>query len=218
MRSLVAFLVLSLVQWAPWLLAGWFPGGDSGRDAAAVVGAGLFALAVVWFDRVVLGPRGRRLGLDADPSLRARVLGGLGVGLLVYGAVFLARAAIGAVTVDGSREVVVVVGVLANGLVVAGYQAVSEEIVFRGALLGVLPRSVRPATAVALSVAVFVAYHLPKWEDLLHGPYALHLVLAGTAFAMSTCAPVRCGWASACTGDGTSVRTSCWRPSSRSSR
>ena len=180
-----AFLLVSLAQWAPWLLAAVAEGRGAARFAAAGLGAGLFASVVAWFRSTVLVPRQRGLGLVVDRSCRVRVLTGLTVGALAYAGVFLARVAIGAVTVDGVRDGRGAMVVLLAGLVLAGYEAVSEEIVFRGAFFGVLPRSVRPTTATALSVAVFVLYHLPKWESLLDSPYAIHLVLAGTAFAVA---------------------------------
>jgi membrane protease YdiL (CAAX protease family) len=183
-----AFLLLSLAQWAPWLLLA-VPGAGSLRFLVVGLGALVFAAVVAWFCRTALWPSGRCLGLSGDRSCLVRVLTGFAVGALVYGAVFVARAVVGAVTVvgdgygDGAGRTAAVV--LLAGLAVAGYQAVSEEIVFRGALLGALPRRVSPVAAVAVSVGVFVLYHLPKWESLLHGPYALHLVLAGTAFAVA---------------------------------
>jgi CAAX protease family protein len=39
--------------------------------------------------------------------------------------------------------------------------------------------------AVALSTCVFLLYHLPRWDELVQGPYAFHLALAGTAFALA---------------------------------
>ncbi len=75
--------------------------------------------------------------------------------------------------------------ILGSGLLVAGYQALSEEIVFRGAVFALLPRSLTVTTMVAISTALFVLFHLPKWESLMSGPYALHLVLAGVAFALA---------------------------------
>jgi len=180
-----AFLLLSVAQWAPWVLLALLPGGESAQLAAWGLGALVFGVAAAWFCRVTPRPRRRGLGLGGDRSWHVRVLAGLMVGALVYGAVFVTRAAVGAVTLDGARGGLAAAAVLLAGIAVAGYQAVSEEIVFRGAFFGVLPRSVSPVAAVALSVGVFVLYHLPKWESLLHGPYAIHLALAGTAFAVA---------------------------------
>lgn len=56
---------------------------------------------------------------------------------------------------------------------------------FRGATFALLPRSLPVATMVAISTAIFVAFHLPKWESLVSGPYAIHLALAGLAFAIA---------------------------------
>jgi membrane protease YdiL (CAAX protease family) len=179
-----AFLLLSLAQWAPWVLP-TVPGAGSVRLVAVGLGALLFAAVATWFCRAALWPGGRSLGLGGDRSWLVRVISGLAVGAVVYGGVFVARVAVGAVTVDGSADGRTAAAVLLAGSAVAGYQAVSEEIVFRGALLGVLPRRMPAARTVAASVCVFVLYHLPRWESLLHGPYALHLVLAGTAFAVA---------------------------------
>jgi membrane protease YdiL (CAAX protease family) len=179
-----AFVLLSVAQWAPWVLLA-VPDTLPGEIVAVGLGALVFAAVASWFYRTALWPAGRQIGLGGDRSWQVRVLTGLAVGALVYGAVFAVRAAVGAVTVDGKADGRTAAAALLAGLAVAGYQAVSEEIVFRGALLGVLPRRVSPAPAVAISVGVFVLYHLPKWESLLHGPYAIHLVLAGTAFAVA---------------------------------
>ena len=183
--SAAAFLVLSVTQWAPWLLAGLVPRGALATPAAAVAGGAVFAATAVWFRRRVLAARGRGLGLSGDVSGRARLFIGLVVGPACYAAVFGARLAAGAVTVEGVRGAGAVVGVVLTGLVVAGYQAVSEEVVFRGALMGLLPRSLGPVLVVVISVMVFVVYHAPKWESLVRTPFAIHLALAGTAFAVA---------------------------------
>ncbi len=145
-----AFLLLSVAQWAPWVLLALLPGDESAQVAAWGLGALCFAVVVAWFCRVALRPRGSDLGVGGDQSWRVRALTGLTVGALVYGAVFAARAAVGAVTLDGARGGPAAAAVLLAGVAVAGYQAVSEEIVFRGAFFGVLPRSVSPVAAVAL--------------------------------------------------------------------
>lgn len=180
-----AFLVLSVTQWAPWLLPDLVPRGALATPAAAVVGAAVFAASAVWFRRRVLAPRGRGLGLSGDANGRARLVTGFAVGLVCYAAVFGVRLAAGAVTVEGLRGAGAVVGLVLTGLMVAGYQAVSEEVVFRGALMGLLPRPLGPVLVVAISVVVFVAYHAPKWESLVRTPFAVHLALAGTGFAVA---------------------------------
>jgi membrane protease YdiL (CAAX protease family) len=109
---------------------------------------------------------------------------GFGCGAAVYLLVFAARwFAVGAqpTTADALRIALI----LGSALLVAGYQALSEEIVFRGAVFALLPRALSLTAMVAISTALFVAFHLPKWESLISGPYALHLALAGVAFALA---------------------------------
>jgi membrane protease YdiL (CAAX protease family) len=178
-HHLILFAALAVTQWAPWILAGLL-----GGPAAAATGAALFA-AVLWW-AVRRTPSGIRPSWGLSPAHPAgRLLPtGLIVGALAYLAVFGVRWwGAGGPPVQVHGEGVWLV--LATGLLVAGYQAFSEEVVFRGAVFTLLPQAVPVRSAVAVSTALFVLFHAPRWQELLAGPYALHLLLAGLAFAIA---------------------------------
>ncbi|WP_409332912.1 CPBP family intramembrane glutamic endopeptidase [Trujillonella humicola] len=180
MQRAAVFAVLAVSQWAPWILAGL----GVAPVGAAVAGATLFAAAVWWAVRRTEPGVRTSWGLSpARPAGRLLATGVLG-GTLAYLAVFVVRWWGGRGPATGVHAADVV-PVVVTGLLVAGYQAFSEEVVFRGAVFTLLPPSVSVRAAVAVSTALFVLFHAPRWPDLMSGPYALHLVLAGLAFALA---------------------------------
>jgi hypothetical protein len=172
------FGVLAVGQWAPWILATM-----AGGPVAAAAGGALFAGALCWAVRRTPPDRRPCWGLSTAPPASRLLATGLLGGALTYVAVTAVRWWGG----DGSVDLRTgeVLAVVVTGLLVAGYQAFSEEVVFRGAVFTLLPASVPVRRAVAISTALFVLFHVPRWQELVSGPYALHLVLAGLAFALA---------------------------------
>ncbi|GAA1639887.1 CPBP family intramembrane glutamic endopeptidase [Georgenia ruanii] len=179
MHRLILFAALAVSQWAPWILTGLV-----GGPVPAVTGVAAFA-AVLWWAIRRTPPQIRPTwGLSSARPAGPLLLTGLAVGALVYLAVFSIR------WWGGGGLVVEVHGdevwlVLATGLLVAGYQAFSEEVVFRGAVFTLLVPDAPVRSAIAVSTALFVLFHAPRWRELMAGPYALHLLLAGLAFAVA---------------------------------
>jgi membrane protease YdiL (CAAX protease family) len=180
MQRALVFVVLAVCQWAPWMLAG-----PVGPAVGAVAGTVLFAIALWWAVRRTAPAQRSSWGLSPANSARRMLVTGLLGGALTYLAVFGVRWWLGAgeATLDVRLEDVL--PILLTGLAVAGYQAFSEEVVFRGAVFTLLPPQISVPSAIAISTSLFVLFHLPKWESLVNGPYALHLVLAGVAFAIA---------------------------------
>jgi membrane protease YdiL (CAAX protease family) len=179
-QRVAVFAVLAVGQWSPWILAGLL-----GRPGAAVAGVAVFAATLCWAVRRTPSAQRPSWGLSlARPAGRLLLAGLLG-GALTYAAVLGVRWWGGdggwATDVRGAEVLLVVV----TGLLVAGYQAFSEEVVFRGAVFTLLPPSVSVRSAVVVSTSLFVLFHAPRWEELASGPYGLHLVLAGVAFAVA---------------------------------
>jgi membrane protease YdiL (CAAX protease family) len=180
MQRVLVFAVLASCQWAPWILAGWLA-----PEAGAIAGTVLFALALWWAVRRSAPAERSLWGLSpANPAARLLVIGLLG-GALTYATVFGARWWLSAGEATLEVRPADILPIFITGLAVAGYQAFSEEAVFRGAVFTLLPRQVSIPSAIAISTSLFVLFHLPKWESLVSGPYALHLVLAGVAFAIA---------------------------------
>ncbi len=179
MKRVRLFGVLAVGQWAPWILASM-----AGGPAAAVAGGALFAGALWWAVRRTPPARRPSWGLSTASPAGGLLLTGLLGGFLTYAAVSGVRWWGGA---ELSTEVSAadVLPIVLSGLVVAGYQALSEEVVFRGAVFTLLPPSVSVRGAVGISTALFLLFHAPRWEELVSGPYAVHLVLAGLAFALA---------------------------------
>lgn len=179
MKRALLFVLLVLCHWAPWML-----GTIMDVRLASVLGAAAFVAALVL--AVTSTPRGERASwglLPRSPAERIALIG-FACGAVAYALVFAARATAAGVELtpldvnDGRRVVL-------TGIAVAGYQAFSEEVVFRSAVFVLLAHRLRLPQAVTLSVALFLAAHLPRWESLISGPYALHLILAGAAFAIA---------------------------------
>jgi membrane protease YdiL (CAAX protease family) len=178
-QRLALFAVLAVTQWAPWILAGLV-----GGPAAAAAGVMLFAVALYWAVRRTPPAVRPSWGLSPLHPAGRLLLSGLTAGALSYLTVFGVRWWGGGELVAevGGAEVLLVV---ATGLLVAGYQAFSEEVVFRGAVFTLLPSSMPVRSGIAISTALFVLFHAPRWQELVAGPYALHLLLAGLAFAIA---------------------------------
>ncbi|MDT0164285.1 CPBP family intramembrane metalloprotease [Actinotalea sp. AC32] len=172
-------LALLAAHWAPWVLLGVVP-----SAIAWTVGPALFAAAAVAARGVAL-----RRGLGDLGTSRPRTTwlpaAALLLGGATYGLVTLVRWAGGALEVRGVLALWPAVVAIAAGLAMAGYQAVGEELVVRGALGSVLPGRWRGAGLLTATTAAFVLIHAPRAEALLHTPYALHLVLAGVAFGLA---------------------------------
>lgn len=179
-RAVVVFLVLSVLQWAPWVLLGWLP-----EVVAWPLGVALFAAAVTFWATGARRRRERSWGLRPGPRSPRDAAVAVGMGLAVYAAVTSGRWLSGALVVEGVAAPGAVAASVVVGLGVAGYQATSEEVVFRGALLAALPARWSHARLAVVSAMVFVAYHAPRWPELVAGPYAVALLLAGLAFAVA---------------------------------
>jgi membrane protease YdiL (CAAX protease family) len=178
-QRLILFAALAVTQWAPWMLAGL-----AGGPAATVAGVVLFIAVLCWAVRRTPPDRRSSWGLSLARPAGRLLLTGFAAGSLTYLAVFSVRWLGGGGLAAGVHGADVPL-VVATALLVAGYQAFSEEVVFRGAVFTLLPRSVPIRTAVVVSTGVFVLFHAPRWQELASGPYALHLVLAGLAFAIA---------------------------------
>ncbi len=180
MQRILMFAALALCQWAPWILATLLPG-----PVAAVAGALLFTALVAWAVRRTRAADRPRWGLSTRRPAGGLLLAGLATGAVVYLAVFGVRWIAGGGTVTVQIDATDAVLVVVSGLAVAAYQATSEELVFRGAVFTLLVPARSAWMGVVLSTGLFVLFHAPRGEALVTGPYALHLVLAGVAFALA---------------------------------
>lgn len=176
MRGVVIFVALAITQWAPWIL-----GAPLGQPAGALLGAALF-VGVLW--AAVHATSGSDWGLSPARPAPQRLARGFTGGILTYALVTGVRWWVGGgtLTLAPATEIA---GILLAAVAIAAYQAFSEEVVFRGAVFTLLPPRVPIVAAVAISTVLFVAFHLPRWEALVSGPYAIHLVLAGIAFVLA---------------------------------
>jgi membrane protease YdiL (CAAX protease family) len=133
-----------------------------------------------------LGADGHDLGLAPDRAGAGLRHGALAGGVLAAAVVAASRLPAAAGVLDDPRAAGLGRRELARrvGLEIPFSTAVYEELVFRSALLGLALRRWRPATAVAVTSALFGLWHiLPALEDREHNP------LAGRHHALATVAP-----------------------------
>lgn len=179
------FLALSIAQWMPWILLGAAAGFLDYR-ISWLLGMAVFAAVLRLFARDLRGRALPPIGLGWGPGRGREVATGLGLGLVVYSATFLIRWWLGALPASpAAHDASALLTVLLAGLLVAFYQAFSEEVVFRGVLFSLLPARFSVGARILIGAAVFIVYHAPKVDSLLHGPYSLHLLFAGVAFGLA---------------------------------
>jgi len=97
------------------------------------------------------------LGADGDPMRRIGV--GFVLGLASLGGVAGIAVLLGARTMRPEFDLSFLAGKVAGAMTTATIVAVLEEVLYRGAFYGALRRSLRPATALLMSSAIYAIVH-----------------------------------------------------------
>lgn len=91
----------------------------------------------------------------------------------------------GRFTISGIKDFSDSLPIIFMVLIYTLYIAVSEELIFRGFVLSSMRKLYSLPAAIIISNLLFILYHLPKLNHLLHSPYALHLLAAGLLYTFA---------------------------------